>query len=136
VFVPPQNWRQHQTVLSNFVDQYFHFIYACDGSPVFPGAGVTGDVFVIPNFYFKMGPANTRLVGWEQEWGQRAQHDSVQFQSPRQMISDIHIVLSSVPDSKAAIVTNDAVDFGDCVHHFRDFLLSFTHDERQRLYMC
>ena len=58
-----------------------------------------------------------------------------EFVSPRQMVSDIQSVLSSKPDAKAVIVTNDPVDFGDCVHHFRDFLVSFTEDERQRLFV-
>jgi hypothetical protein len=134
VFIPPPNLRESRDVLFSFVEQHFHSSYAFDGSPVFPG---TGDVFVIPIFYVKLGPANTRIVEWEQEWNQGAGlgANSVQFQSPRQLIVDIHTVLSSVSDCKAVIVTNDAVDFGDCVHHFKDFLLSFTRDERQRLFL-
>jgi hypothetical protein len=61
--------RQRQVVLSNVVEQYFRHSYAVDNSPVFPGAG---DIFVIQNFYVKLGPANTRLVDWEQERGPTA----------------------------------------------------------------
>jgi hypothetical protein len=138
LFVPPTNLRQRQVVLFNFVEQYFRHSYAVDNSPVFPGAG---DVVVVPNFYVKLGPANTRLVDWEQERGAEAsERDAarlgpVQFLSPRQMITDIHTVLSFLPGSKAVIVTNSAVDFGDCVNHFQDFLLGFSQDERQRLYL-
>ena len=85
-----------------------------------------------PRFYVKLGPANTRLVGWEQEW--EAEHRTVDFLSPRQMVSDIHTVMSSKPDAKAVILLNDAVDCGDCVHHFRDFLMSFSPNEQQRVY--
>ena len=85
-----------------------------------------------PGFYVKLGPANTRLVGWEQEW--EAEHRTVDFLSPRQMVSDIHTVMSSKPDAKAVILLNDAVDCGDCVHHFRDFLMSFSPDEQQRVH--
>lgn len=53
LFVPPQNLDQRRVVLSNFVDRFFHHIYVLDDSPVFPGAG---DIFVIQNFYVKLGP--------------------------------------------------------------------------------
>ena len=71
-------------------------------------------------------------MGWEQEW--EAEHRTVDFLSPRQMVSDIHTVMSSKPDAKAVILLNDAVDCGDCVHHFRDFLMSFSPDEQQRVH--
>ncbi len=120
------------------MDRFFHHISVVDDSPVIPGAG---DIFAIQNFYVKLGPASSRLVGWEQERGREASARDAErrgftpFLNPRQMISDIHAVLSSVPDSKAVIVTNDAVDFGDCAHHFRDFFLAFSQDERERLYL-
>jgi hypothetical protein len=130
MFVPPANLGQRRADLENFVEQYFAHLYAAaEGSPVFPGAG---DVFLAPGFYVKLGPANTRLVGWEQVW--QTPHSTVDFLSPRQMVSDMHTVLSSKPNAKAVILCNDAVDFGDCVHHFRDFLMSFSPDEQQRVH--
>ncbi len=130
LFVPPSNLRQRQEVLENFVEQYFAHVYAVDNSLVFPGAG---DVFLVPRFYVKLGPANTRIIDWEQEWETVAATPG--FVSPRQMINDIHSVLSSKPDAKAVILVSDPVDFGDCVHHFYDFLVSFSDNERQRLFV-
>jgi hypothetical protein len=130
LFVPPSNLLQRQEVLDNFAEQYFAHLYAFDHSPVFPGAG---DVFAIPKFYVKLGPANTRLVNWDQRWEVGA--ETAEFVSPRQLVSDIRSVLSHKPDANAVILTNDAVDFGDCVHHFREFLLTFTGDERQRMFL-
>jgi hypothetical protein len=129
LFVPPDNLRQRKEVLDRFVEQYFAHLYVAEGRPVIPGAG---DIFLAPGFYVKLGPANTRLVGWEQEWS--VDRTNVEFVSPRQLVSDIRSVLSSKPDANAVILTNDAVDFGDCVHHFRDFLVSFTFNQRQRLF--
>jgi hypothetical protein len=130
LFVPPASLPAKQAVLDNFAEQYFAHLYAVDNSLVFPGAG---DVFLVPRFYVKLGPSNTRIVDWEQEWATGAA--IADFVSPRQMVSDVHSVLSSKPAAKAVILTNDPVDFGDCVHHFRDFLVSFTDDERQRLFL-
>ena len=86
--------------MERFVEQYFAHMYAAEGRPVFPGAG---DIFLAPGFYVKLGTANTRLVGCEQEW--ETAHRSVDFLSPRQMVSDMHTVLSSKPDAKAVILT-------------------------------
>ena len=130
LFVPPPNLRQRQEVLDNFAEQYFAHVYAHDNSLVFPGAG---DVFLVSKFYVKLGPANTRILDWEQEWETGA--ETLEFVSPRQMINDIHSVLSSKPDAKAVILISDPVDIGDCVHHFRDFLVSFSDNERQRLFV-
>jgi hypothetical protein len=98
LFVPPSNLLQRRAVLENFAEQYFAHLYAAEGRPVFPGAG---DVFLAPGFYVKLGPANTRLVGWEQEW--EAPHRTVVFLSPRQMVSDMHTVLSSKPDANVTL---------------------------------
>jgi hypothetical protein len=60
---------ESRVVLSNFVNQYFHHIYAVDHSPVFLGAG---DIFVIRARLESIGLDFASLANYCAAGGQRA----------------------------------------------------------------